>query len=492
MRKTNRKVVTVAIFIATFMTAIEGTIVSTAMPTIVGSLHGIAIMNWVFSIYLLTNAMMTPIYGKLADKVGRKPIFLMGVLIFIIGSALCAVSQGMLQLIIFRAIQGIGAGAVMPVALTIIADLYPMEKRAQVLGFNNAAWGIASIVGPLFGGFIVDTLSWHWIFLVNVPIGIILMILIMIFLVEPTKEIDKKPVDLAGIVSLMSFLLLLLYSFQLLGNRSVNVGLKVLLFIFTILLFILFVYVEKRAQDPIISLHLFRNKVFVSVNVVAALIAGFLIGVDVYIPMWMQGVLGMKAAMGGLALAPMSITWIFGSLISGYLMRKQQSRTVLQIGLLLVFIGGLSLALVPITTSFFFFIVIACVLGLGFGIVITTSTIVAQGSVESNELGMATSFNTLVRTIGQAVMVSVFGIVLNGLMNQEILKSGDNTITQDMMNQLVNPHTASDIPSDILPVLREFLYKGLHGVYFVGVCLIVVAFVFNQLQKGEKHPIEKI
>ncbi len=272
--RTNVKLVTIAVFVATFMTAIEGTIITTAMPTIVSSLKGIEIMNWVFSIYLLTSAMLTPIYGKFADNIGRKPVFLFGTLLFIIGSAFCGMANTMLTLIIARALQGLGAGAMMPVALTIIADLYPVEKRAKVLGLNSTAWGIASVVGPLAGGLIVDTIGWHWIFFINVPIGLGLIALIWFYFHEEKKAFAAVNIDYAGSLLLMLTLVGLLLGFQLLGDYGVS--LPVLsLFVFSVLMFIGFVRVEKKAADPIIDLKLFHSKLFVVVNIVAALASGF-------------------------------------------------------------------------------------------------------------------------------------------------------------------------------------------------------------------------
>lgn len=485
MSQTRVRIVTAAVFVATFMTAIEGTIVSTAMPTIVGSLEGIAVMNWVFAIYLLTNAMMTPIYGKLADRVGRKPVFLVGTGIFIMGSSLCGMAQSMISLIIYRAIQGIGAGAVMPVALTIIADMYPYEKRAKILGLNNSAWGIASIVGPLCGGFIVDTWSWHWIFFVNVPIGLLLMVLIFIFFKEPKREKSTARIDVLGSLVLMLMLLSLLYGFQILDDPNTLFVWKIGCFLAAIILCLLFIRIEKKAEDPVISLTLFDNKIFVFVNIIAALVSGFLIGVDVYIPMWMQGILSMKAAIGGLVLAPMSLTWILGSFIAGKWLESLNASRVLQRGLMILALGALGLILAQHDTAVWMFIVIASVLGIGFGVVITTATIVAQSSVPTEQLGVATSFNTLSRTVGQTIMISVFGVILNQYTTKAVIKQSHLGVTEQMMNQFVNPHTAQDLPQEVQPILRNFLYQGLHSVYLFGLGLIIVGFLLSRWMR--KH-----
>ena len=483
-RETNVLIVTIAVFVATFMTAIEGTIVTTAMPTIVGSLHGIEIMNWVFSIYLLTNAMFTPIYGKLADKIGRRSIFIFGTLVFIIGSAMCGFSNTMLTLIISRAIQGIGAGAMMPVALTILADMYSAEKRAKMLGLNSTAWGIASVVGPLTGGVIVDTIGWHWIFFINVPIGLVLIGLVSYYLVEEKQEKDNKKMDIQGSLFLMTMLLTLLLAFQFLSESGFD--LKVIGMLgATILSIFLFIRAEKNAEDPVISLELFSSRIFIVVNLVAALISGFLMAVEVYIPMWMQGVLGYKAGLGGLVLAPLSILWVYGSSLVGRWMVQHSMKTVLLRTLGIALIGGVSLLVIPMKMPFIVFLVISGITGIGVGGTIVATTVQAQNSVGMDQLGVATSFNTLSKTIGQTVMVSVFGLILNTITRTELAKAA-LTDDPDIMNKLVNPQTAKLLPENLLLPLREILHQGLWGIYVAGVALVLLAIGSVLLLKKEK------
>lgn len=487
-KQTNVKVVTVAVFVATFMTAIEGTIVTTAMPTIVGSLHGIEIMNWVFSIYLLTNAMLTPIYGKLADKVGRKPIFLVGTLLFMVGSALCGFSNSMLTLIVARGIQGMGAGAMMPVALTIIADLYSMEKRAKILGLNSTAWGIASVVGPLAGGLIVDTIGWHWIFFINVPIGVVLLLLVWRYLVEPKRQQATKKMDYLGSLALMAALLTLLLAFQFMGDGGFS-GSVALLLVAAVASLAGFVVIEKRAEDPVISLSLFQSRIFIVVNAVAALASGFLMGIDVYIPMWMQGVLGLAAGIGGLVLAPLSIFWMAGSFLASRWLTKYPVQKVLTISLLITLAGAVWLFLIPSHSSWLWFFVISTIIGIGLGATVVTCTVSAQSSVPHEQLGVATSFNTLVRTIGQTIMVSVFGILLNGVTAKELAQQA-LTEDADIMNKLVNPQTAKQLPAALLQPLRGILYDGLHWVFGAGLVLVVAALVLTILARQKSVTIE--
>ncbi|WP_413627421.1 MDR family MFS transporter [Fructilactobacillus vespulae] len=476
IKKTNRKIVTIALFIATFMSAVEGTIVSTAMPTIVGDLEGVSLMNWVFSIFLLTNAIATPIYGKLSDQLGRKKIFIFGVILFTIGSMLSGMSNSMETLILWRAFQGCGAGVIMPVSFTIVADLYEFDKRAQIVGLLGSAWGIASIVAPLLGGFIVDNLSWHWIFFVNVPIGIITVMLIGLFFFE-SPHYQKSKIDFGGVALIAIFLFAILYLFQLLGEEPLNLFLILICLGLALISGFFFIKQEKRAEEPVIPLGMFKNRTFVIQNLIAALISGFIFAYEVYLPDWTQGILGLKATMAGFAITPSSILWMLGSLWSGKMLVKYKPQKIANISFAFIGLGAVSLVLLPIDVPFLTFFLISGIMGVGFGICITTSSVTVQNEVSKSQIGVASSFNTLSRTLGQTLMISIFGIVMN-----KSMLSGVNhhpKANLKLMNQLINPQTAQNIDSNLLPTLKGILYSAIHNIFLVALLLIIIAVIVN-------------
>lgn len=479
--KSNVTLVTIALFIATFMAAIEGTIVSTAMPTIVGDLRGVSLMNWVFSIFLLTNAIATPIYGKLADSFGRKPMFIVGILIFIFGSVMSGLSHSMLVLIFWRAIQGIGAGSIMPISNTIIADIYPLEKRAQVLGLNSSAWGIASVIAPLLGGFIVDRLS--CVFFINLPIGLIVMVMVQFFLHEEKQHASTK-MDIAGTSWLTVMLLAVMYAFQLVGQDPINWKIVAVCFLVAIISFVMFIRTERLAKDPLIPMELFDNRTFVVQNIVVFLVSGFLIGYEVYLPDWTQGILGLRASMAGFAVTPSSLMWIVGSFLAGKLLAKTSPYRIINLSLFFILVGAVIMVLIPAYTPFVAFLGISMIVGTGFGLTVTTSIISVQNEVKPTQIGVATSFNTLCRTLGQTLMISVFGIVMNTTMLRGVRQTDGTSLK--MMDKLINPLTAHELGEKVLPHLREILYNSLHNVFVVGLILIVIAYAVNLADRRNK------
>ena len=246
----NRGLVMAAVFIATFMTSVEVTIVTTALPAIISDLHGLAYQSWIMSAYLLTTAITTPIYGKLADTIGRRGIFQWGVVLFTLGTLLSGLAPHIFLLILARALQGIGAGAVMPLTFTIIADYYDFAHRANVLALNNTAWGLSALVGPLIGGFLVDQLSWHWVFFVNVPLGILVFLLIQIGYREPSREHGVLTIDWLGILWLAVTLIALLLGIQALDRQPVLAGVLLAL---ALVAGLLLYHQEQKAPDPLIA-----------------------------------------------------------------------------------------------------------------------------------------------------------------------------------------------------------------------------------------------
>lgn len=409
LRKRN---IVAAVMVAMFLGAVEGTIVTTAMPTIVKDLNGFELISWVFSLYLLTSAISTPIYGKLSDLYGRKNVLCTGIVIFLIGSSLCGLSQNMYQLIAFRALQGLGAGSIFTVTYTIVGDVFSLSERAKVQGWLSTVWGIASLVGPFLGGFLIDTLSWNWIFFINLPFGILSIILLQRNLSETFEKKNHK-IDYAGTAVLSLAIMALLYG-VLSGGKSNN-WLSVPIILSLALAFVLltfFYFIERKAVEPIFPFEIF-TKTNTVVNVISFLGSAVLIGVDVYMPIYIQNVLGFSATVSGLAVAPLSVSWLLSSVILAKAIPGFGERIVIGMSNLVLLISCSLLLVLGTGSPLILVVIYTFIMGFGFGGGFTTLTIVVQASVDYSKRGAATASNALIRTLGQTIGVSVLGSILN-------------------------------------------------------------------------------
>lgn len=474
--QTNTRLVMASLMILTFLTAIEGTVVSTAMPKIVSDLQGIQLMNWVFSIYLLLSAITVPVFGKLSDLFGRKRIFFAGTLIFLLGSALCGISQTMGQLIVFRAVQGIGAGAVIPIASIIIGDIFPVEQRSKMIGLLGMMWGVSGLLGPLVGGFFVDQISWHWIFFFNLPFGFAAMLILALSFKEKFEK-TKKNIDYWGAAVFAAAMFALLYALQRGGEDHQWTSPTVLvLFVAFIVLMLLFIYIESRVKDPMIPLKLFRVRVITLANIVAFLVSAILIGVTVYLPMWVQGVLGYSATRSGFVLTPMSLVWTIGSFLCGKLLVKRGVRFTSLAGYSLILIITLWLSLLQMDSPQFQLYLITTIQGMGFGLILTMSTVSVQSAVDWSMRGVATSSNVFFRSLGQTVGAALLGTYFNARLMTAINEKRvqGEAVDLDGLNNLINPQQAGDISEAVRQSLREVLVFGVHHV-FVALFVIAIA-----------------
>lgn len=407
-----KKKILIALMVAMFLAAVEGTVVTTAIPTIVKDLQGFQIISLVFSLYLLAAAITTPIYGKLSDLYGRKNILSIGIIIFLVGSLLCGLSQNMYMLIGSRVFQGLGAGSIFTVTYTIVGDVFTLEERPKIQGMIGTVWGIASLGGPFVGGILIDVLSWHWIFFINLPFGIISIILIQKNLKETFKR-KKHKIDFSGIITLSMAMIIFLNIFVSNKTKSPNSNLFIIIsMVITIILLIVFYKIERKAVEPIFPFDIF-TKTNTIINLISFLASAMLIGSNVYLPIYLQNVLGLSAKISGLALAPMSISWLISSIVLGRCIIKYGAKVVILISNVIILISAILLPTLGISSPLLLVLIYVSIMGFGFGGALTTLTIIVQESVEYNKRGAATAANTLLRTLGQTIGVSVFGSIFN-------------------------------------------------------------------------------
>ncbi|WP_139492312.1 MDR family MFS transporter [Brevibacillus dissolubilis] len=412
-QSSKRNIIT-ALMVATFLTAIDTTVVSTAMPAIAGDLGQSELISWVFSIYLLTTGITTPIYGKLADLFGRKKIFLFGTATFLIGSGLCGMSTSMTQLMIFRALQGIGAGAVQPMTMTIIGDVFSQEERAKLMGLFSSMWGVAGIVGPLVGGFFVDYISWEWIFYINLPVGLVAIFLIWKNFHE-NVVVKKVHIDYYGALFFSLSLGLFLYSL-LSGGEGSALNLTAatwMYFIVSAVLFGIFLMIERRVPEPLVPLRLYKMRLMSVSQAVSFVQGGILMGINAYLPMWIISVMGHSATYAGLSLLPMSIGWPIAASLGGRMLVRSGYKRATMIGLLLLILGYSLLSLVNQQSPVWMIPLVMFIIGAGFGYSMTAITISVQSSVGWQQRGVATGTLQFTRIVGQTVGVAVLGAVFN-------------------------------------------------------------------------------
>jgi Arabinose efflux permease len=403
---------TVSLMLAMFLAAVEGTIVTMATPTIAKDLHGFELISLVFSVYLLTSAISTPIYGKLADLYGRKRVLTIGILIFLTGSCLCGLSQNMGMLIAFRALQGLGAGSILTVSYTIIGDVFSTKERPKIQGGLNLVWGVASLVGPFLGGFLIDTLSWHWIFFINIPFGLLSAFLLQGSLKENFEK-KKHSIDYAGtaVLSLAVILFLSIFLFDQ-DMDSVHLWFIVLLAVATLLLLFAFYKIERKAKEPIVSFEIFTRTSTI-INLISFLVFAVLMGIDVYMPIYLQNVLGFKPTISGLAMLPMSVSWLMISFALGKLLMKYGEKTIAVGANIVILISAALLPTLGVDSPVFLVLIYGFLIGIGFGGVSTTLIMIVQDSVDYGKRGTAMAANSLFRTLGQTIGISVFGSIFN-------------------------------------------------------------------------------
>ena len=466
--------------------ALEATVVGTAMPTVIASLGGINHYSWVFSAYLVTSTVSVPVWGKLSDLYGRRLLYQIGISVFLLGTLLSGISTSMEQLIIFRAIQGLGAGALVPLGMTIIGDSFTLKERAKMQAYFSGVWGLSSVIGPVIGGFVTDQLSWRWVFFINLPVGVVAALIIGFALKEP-KKTQKPVIDYLGAALLMLAISILMLA-MVEGGGSVTALFapeNLLLFAGGGVLLALFGWVESRAKDPIIPFGLFRNRT-VAVSVAAGFLGGIaMFGGISFIPLFAQGALGMTATKAGSLLTPLMLSWVTMSIVGGRLLLEIGYRVITIVGFIVMTVGFVMMSTFGRETSQYLLYLDLVLIGSGLGLTMLTLLIAVQQAVERTQLGVATSLNQFSRAIGGAFGVAIMGAVLTAGLASQLTKVATvpgSTITTKQAaefasnpNALIDPVARAELSPDTLTILQQAMAAAIHPVFWVGAAVCVLA-----------------
>lgn len=485
-----RGLILAALMCTMMLAAMDTTIVSTAIPQIVADLGGFRLFIWVFSIYLLAQTVTIPIYGKLSDLFGRKPVLIVGTLIFLVGSAACSLSWDMISLIVFRGVQGLGAGAIMATVATLAGDLYDIRERGAVQGWLSSVWGVAAITGPLLGGTFAEYMSWHWIFLVNLPVGAVALVLIASQLHEDFERGHPK-IDYAGSVLVLASVGLIMFGVLQGGQAWAWASTPSLaIFAVALLLLALTVWVERRAPEPVMPGALWRRPVLVGSNLAMIGMGIVMMAPSSYLPTFLQSVQGLGAIGAGLVLAAMSLGWPAASALSSRLYLRVGFRDTAMLGAVLMVAASLAFLLMPSPQPVWAITLDQVTLGAGFGLLSTSLLVGIQSVVGWAERGVVTGANMFSRYLGQSLGAAMFGAIFNAAIARRLLDAP--TAIADSLPGEVNDVISALDRTGTAPAAQDYLKQSIEIAtrhLFLGMAVVSVLVILVLLIAPRQFPI---